>query len=321
MKKTISVLLSLVLVFSLAACGNAPESSAPQPGSNTSSTAELTFFEQGKKCFENEDWIGAIDAFKAVNFHDEEYKEAQEWLEKTNTEYAKMVIAEVEARVQTDSPINVINYIVQSQKIAYLPELIEELDHQYELYTNELTEEASKLYDEGRTVEAMKVFDDAYTKTGFVQIPDAKEAFLKTKAVYLMKDIEPFQKSPLVGVLGDEGFEKVNDSRGYTPEVMAFGLKEDGKVSLRFDLDGQYSRLRGTVFIPQTCKEVYSNASVKIIVEGTEVFSRTKLKTGFVAADFDISVENRRKVIIEIVGGSNKDETNYPWVGDAYVIK
>ena len=322
MKKIISVLLIITIVLSLAACGNAPASSGSAPttsdaqsSQNTSST-ELTPLELGKKCFEAKDWIGAIDALKSVISIEEDYAEAQELLKKANDEYAKMVIAEVENRAKTDTPLNVINYIIQSQKIAYLPELIEELDRQYKLYTDELTAEASKLYDEGKTADAIKVFDDAFKNTNFSQIPEAKENFLKSKAVYLMKDLQPYKQSPLIGTSTE-----VNDARGNAPEVIAFGLQEAGKVSLRFELNEEYSRLRGFVIIPQYCDDTYSPASVKITVDGADLFSRTKMKQGFVAAEFDLSVANRRRVTFEIVGGSNNEKTNYPWICDAYLLK
>lgn len=318
MKKLVSILLAIVLVLSLAACGNAENSSAPQSSSqNTSSEAELTPLQQGKKYVEKEDWIAAIETLKTIISIEDDYQEAQTLLKTATEKYTAMVITEVDRRVASnEDPVALINYIVQSQKVTSIPELIDILDAQYKVYTDSLTEEAGKLYDEGRITEATKIFDDAFAATNFAQVNDAKDAFFKSKAVYLMKDIQPFQQHPSITTSTE-----VNDARGYTPEVIAFGLQEKGTAVLQFNLNGEYSRLRGTVFIPQYCDDVYSAASVKIKIDGAELFSRTKLKQGFVAAEFDLSVVNRRKVTIEIIGGSNGEKTNYPWIGDAYVIK
>jgi hypothetical protein len=79
--------------------------------------------------------------------------------------------------------------------------------------------------------------------------------------------------------------------------------------------------MRGTLIMPKFCEDISSWSSLKIIVDGVELFVRAQMDAGEKAVEFDIPLGNRRKAVIEFVAKSTDGKTNYPWLCDVYLVK
>ena len=308
MKKIIAVLLSLVFVLSLAACGGGDKE--PESFENA--------LEEGKYYYEKGDYLTALEALGTIYAVDPLYKEAKPLMDEISTKYVAEILADVDGLVAQGSYIEAINLMKRARLTITTKELMAAYDKTFNAYVETVRKDIDAAVEERGFAGAEEAISEA-----FAELPDEKivEDLLaeyrkkcsKFIGIDILPTVEPldtvFEKAPVKDVKGKQ-FD----------EGCAISYDGSGSVVITFKLDRQYSMLYGTVALTEDTTGTINNASVSLSSGGGEVFSQNKITGSYANKEFSAKISSVDVLTIRIKNGGTVDAPIKPMLVGLYVM-